>query len=806
MPPRARDLWTEVDALFDEALQRPPDERTAWLRIQCGEDAALYQAVATLLANDAAAADALGESATVFAAHLVDSLAESSPDGLSEGTRVGPYRIIGELGRGGMGTVYRAARADGTFEKEVALKVVKRGMDTEAVLARFRYERQILAGLDHPYIARLLDAGATEDGRPYLVMERAEGEAITAYAERHGLPLLARLDLFEGTVEAVRYAHRRLVVHRDLKPSNILVATDEDGTPRIKLLDFGIARLLDTDEAASSSEPRFLTPEYAAPEQRRGDPATTATDVYALGVLGYQLLTGHRPGPDPAPLSTLTGTQPFQGDLDALVLTALHPDPGRRYASAEALLDDLRRLRAGQPLGAHPTTLRYRLRKFVSRHRPGVAVAVAVVLGLVLTAAVLVVQQQATVRARDEAEASAAFLESLFAATNPFEAERMDTLRVRDLLSVGAERVRVELTDQPRVQARLLRVLGATLLQMGQTAEAEPLLRETVRLLASGPPERRAEALVTLAAIRRERGDHAEAEDLVWEALAALPDRAAPAVRADAETGLALILRSTDRQDEAAPLHQAALARLRTAHGDDHPATLDAEAELAGFFFETGQLARAERHYRAVLERMRRIDGGAHPRHHPVLDPLAFLLRVSGRLDEAEEFAAQSVTLAREAVPGTARLGASLTGHAGILAQLGRSDEAEALLIEALALPARRPRDRSIALGALASLRQQRGDWAGAEEAQREAWILLRDALGANHRIAAHSAIKLGRMLSQQQRFAEAERLMLDAHRALTGDTAGSPMQDREVAGALADLYVAWGRPGDAARWRQDPE
>src|SRR5690554_2629811 len=224
--PTAR--WAEIDALFEQALDRPPDERTAFLRARCGDDPALYHAVTDLLASDAAAEAALGESATAFAANLLHGVEPEPAEALAPGTRVGPYRIEGVLGRGGMGVVYRAARADGTFEKEVALKLVKRGMDTDEVLRRFRYERRILAGLDHPGIARMLDAGAAPDGRPYLVMECVEGEPITTHADRHRLPVAERLVLFERVCEAVTYAHRRLVVHRDLKPSNVLV-TEEGG-------------------------------------------------------------------------------------------------------------------------------------------------------------------------------------------------------------------------------------------------------------------------------------------------------------------------------------------------------------------------------------------------------------------------------------------------------------------------------------------------------------------------------------------------------------------------------------------------
>src|SRR5690606_19179777 len=299
---------------------------------------------------------ALGESVQPIAAGIYRG---NGPEvGLPAGTLVGPYRVVGEAGRGGMGVVYRARRADGAFEKTVALKLVKRGMDTDEVLARFRRERQVLAGLDHPGIARLLDGGAAEDGRPYLAMEYVEGEPITAYADRRRLGVEARLALLERACEAVQHAHRRLVVHRDLKPSNVLVTEDEGGAPRVKLLDFGVAKLLapDAAEAMTRTGGGALTPAYAAPEQRRGEAVTTAADVYALGVVLYELLTGARPDETARPPSAAVTPEAaaargataerlrrrLRGDLDTIVLKALREEPEARYPSVESLLEDLR--------------------------------------------------------------------------------------------------------------------------------------------------------------------------------------------------------------------------------------------------------------------------------------------------------------------------------------------------------------------------------------------------------------------------------------------------------------------------------
>ena len=296
----------ELDQLVEEALERPKDERTAFLRAKCGHDPDLYNEIVSLLDLFDEAEGALGDSAVDYAAPVLEATRGDSEEadlGLAE--EIGPYRLLKEIGRGGMGTVYLAERTDGVYDQQVALKLVNVGSSPEFV-ARFRSERQILASLNHPGIARLLDGGEAGDGRPYLVMEYISGEPITTYADRKRLPIDQRLKLFEKVCDAVAYAHRNLVVHRDLKPSNVLVSEDEKGDPMVKLLDFGIAKLLTPAQAGLRQEDgegaqtttigsRMVTPDYAAPEQVSGEAITTSTDVYALGVLLYCLLTGHRP-------------------------------------------------------------------------------------------------------------------------------------------------------------------------------------------------------------------------------------------------------------------------------------------------------------------------------------------------------------------------------------------------------------------------------------------------------------------------------------------------------------------------------
>jgi serine/threonine protein kinase len=393
--------WQRIEAIVGGALERAATERSSYLDQVCGGDQTLRMEVESLLSFD-------GEAGQVVAGAVEGAAAlfQSDDVGLAEGDRIGVYRVIREIGRGGMGTVYLAERDDEEFRKQVAIKLVTRGLDTADLLRRFRHERQILARLDHPYIARLLDGGSTGDGRPFLVMEYVEGTRITGWCADRMLAARERIELFRKVCAAVQSAHQNLVVHRDLKPGNILV--DAEGSP--KLLDFGIAKLLDPDDAPeftlSAGGVQMLTPDYASPEQVLSGPITTATDVYSLGVILYELLAGVRPHrlqnystseiervvceQDPEKPSTARrlaaarGETPKApplkaGDLDNIVLKAMQKEPARRYGSATELSEDLRRYLEGLPVQAREDTLRYRARKFIRRHRAGVAAAVLLV-------------------------------------------------------------------------------------------------------------------------------------------------------------------------------------------------------------------------------------------------------------------------------------------------------------------------------------------------------------------------------------------------------------------------------------------
>ncbi|PAP79709.1 hypothetical protein B1759_15460 [Rubrivirga sp. SAORIC476] len=709
-------LWTRIETFFGQALDRPAEERTAWLRHACGDDPVLYREVVSLLDADAAPAELLGGLAfEAFDPGDVDRLLATVPE------TVGPWRVGDVLGVGGMGTVYRAERREG-FAQTVALKLVKRGMDTDAVLARFRSERQILASLEHPGIARLVDGGLADDGRPYLAMEYVEGEPITDYCDRHGLGISARLGLVAEVGEAVAFAHQNLVVHRDLKPSNVLVTPEG----RVKLLDFGIAKVLadDADALHTRTGQRAFTPSYAAPEQLRGGRITTAADVYGLGAVLYRLLTGIRPVPtegrspaevelailadDPAPPSTVVrrseevaaarGTTPgrlqkrLRGDLDQIVLRALRRDPADRYETVRDLLDDLRRHREGLPVAARAGTRGYRLRRFAGRHRgalAGTAAALAVIVGVSAVAFARVAAERD--RAETEAETArevAGFLGSVLEEANPARALG-DTISVYAALDSAALRLRTDLADQPAVQARLLTTIGDIYLGLNNPEAAEAALGEAVRLARSlRPPDPAIEiaALTTLGATRDVYRRLDDALPLLLEAAALARDHLDPSdpLYARAIERLAEVHRNRTEYALAEPLYDELLT-LQRRYRAGTPELATTTNNHALFVAESGDHARALALHRETLALRIELLGAFHPSVANSLANLAHVSEASGAYADAVRWGWRADSL-NQAIHGPEhqRTLRNRRTIAEALVGLGDVDRAEPLIQEVL--------------------------------------------------------------------------------------------------------------------------
>ncbi|MEM9664935.1 MAG: protein kinase [Bacteroidota bacterium] len=618
--------WLQVEPILDEALDLPREVQAAFLDERCGHDPVLRREVAELLA---ACQDSEEEMVSPLAhTDLLRRLFDEAPaEMLPAGTRLGPYRVLHEIGEGGMGRVYLAERADGAYDKQVAIKVIKRGMDTDAVVRRFRHERQILAHLDHPHIARLLDGGVSADGLPFFVMEHVDGERMDRYCDRQRLSVEARLRLFLVVCEAVRYAHRNLVVHRDLKPANVLVAEGPGGQPTVKLLDFGIAKLVGPQADGetmmlTAATDRRMTLAYAAPEQVLGQPITTATDVYALGIILYELLSGRRPyhvdtvRPSEVeavicdrlperpsaqvrrapthPLEDTTqvvseqrGTEPrllhqrLSGDLDAIVMTALRKEPGARYASAADLMADVQRHLDGLPVTAREPTLSYRLTSFVRRYTLAVALTAAVfvaLMGGILTTTwqfrVAVQEREARAVEAAAAEEAFAYLTTLLADVNPNEARGHD-LRVEDLLQTGIDRLD-DLNAQPLAKAKISHELARLALNLSRFDTADSLFALTQALREAELPVDHPDLLDTISArglALFNQGQRTDALALLRTAVAhwPAPERSSLA-QAELRTNLAYVLLHADSTAaEAEAIYRDLAHRFR------HPATSEGD-------------------------------------------------------------------------------------------------------------------------------------------------------------------------------------------------------------------------------------
>ncbi len=491
--------------LFETLRSQRPGERRARLGAMRRESPALADQLESLLEAHDSAGGFLESLDTARASDLLDQ-----DDKLAMPERAGPFRLVREIGRGGLGVVYLGERSDGTFQQQVAVKLIKRGMDSDSIVQRFEAERRILASLEHPAISRILDGGVLADARPWFAMELIRGLSITTWCEREGLGLRARLELFENVCRAVQFAHARLVVHRDLKPANIHVA--EDGA--VKLLDFGIAKLLDESEegatALTVAGMRAMTRDYAAPEQIRGEPVSAATDVHALGVVLYELLTGRHPfrqsGQAHVELSrAICETEPelpstalarlgrdsgraLRGDIDAIVMKAMAKRPEQRYGSAEAMAEDLRRHLDDLPIRARHMTAGYRVARFLRRHRWGVsataAVIVAMAAGLVIAAWQAQEAREQAARAIAEsqrAEQVSSFLAELFGVNDP-DINRGERITARQLLERGVERIDSELDGQPALQAEMAGLIGGIHLRLGEYDRAELLIDRALTL------------------------------------------------------------------------------------------------------------------------------------------------------------------------------------------------------------------------------------------------------------------------------------------------------------------------------------
>lgn len=715
---------TTLDSLLQQVRALAPADQLAFLQRSCGSNRELYEQAVAKLSKPAPAwwDDSLdGE----------DSAAQPT-DIKPSHELIGPYRVIATLGEGGMGQVLLAERVD-QFKQRVAIKLVRRGVVSRQVQSRLKIERQILATLEHPNIAKLLDGGTTPEGTPYIVMEYVDGLAIDIYANQHCLSIEQRLRLFQKVCAAVQCAHQNLIVHRDLKPSNILVTPD--GVP--KLLDFGIAKLLDAQNfsqtvAMTHMDYRLMTPDHASPEQVRGEPITTASDIYVLGVLLYGLLAGRKPfeikktrlsdleraicDSPTIPLDLgLSGQgsdkdkeyaqrlcqqrattlvklrRELQGDISAIVMTALRKEPQRRYSSVEQFSADIERYLSKLPITARSDAWGYRARKFVQRHTFASGMTAAVAISLIAFAVTVSIQARRIERERVRAEQVSKFMIDLFEQADPSRS-RGNEIRVREMLDIGAQRILNGLSDQPDTRASLLTAMGTVYQSLGLYDQAKKLLETAlqIRMRISGKDQPEvADIEQLLGDTLLYQGNFSSAEQLLQRAADTrnrLLGKDSLEVAAS-ERSLAALRQQQQRLGEAQSLYEDILRHLAKHSPDANVQTAEALDGLAQLHIFKGEYPQAEQLLRRALILNRAALGDDHPSVAFNIQNLAVALRLEGKLSEAKPLFEESLALHRSIFgPEHPETILALINYGDFLRNKSELAAAETVLGEAVAL------------------------------------------------------------------------------------------------------------------------
>lgn len=820
----------QLRALFDAVMDRPEAERRDFLDRATGWDATLRREVDALIS---------ASEHTDVSLEMFDFGSTVAPE---TGQRLGAYEVVRLVGTGGMGAVYEATRADDQYRKRVAIKVVQGGLDSELTLGRFRRERQILAGLEHPNIATLLDGGVTPAGHPFLVMEFVEGLPITTWCNRRQIGVRERVALFRQVCGAVQHAHKNLVVHRDLKPGNILVT--EDGT--VKLLDFGIAKLLG-DDAADDAMPltrgglRPFTPEYASPEQVHGDTLSTASDVYSLGVVLFELLAGRRPHifasrslsdiekavttepvPRPSAVATVSAAQEsgerseqrlrrrLRGDLDQIVLMALRQEPARRYASVDALDADLRRYLTGLPIAAQRDRLGYRFRKFVGRNVAVVAASALVLLALV--GGVIATSSQAK-RARAEqvkAERVSDFLRGLLSSVRPAMGGR--DVPVSELLDAAARRTETELAEQPEERAELETVIGESYQSLGRYDEAAPHLATALALREQTGGATSEGAIVGLSNVAGLALAHDEldrADSLFTRALALQRARTSKpdslvAVLLD---NLGSVAHKRGQDSTGERLHREALAirrRIMPPTDDMIGYSLNNVAVSLG---DQGRMAEAEPLHREAVAIFRRNHAGPAPSVADALSSLATALDLEGKNAAAESTYIETIAMRRQLLgPEHPDYAWTVFNYAMFEFDQHRYKEAMQLSREVLGLRGKTLAESNPSIAAslqtVGRCLDQLGDTAGAERSLVESLELRKKFLPASSWLIASSESVLGAHYTTAGDFRKSEPLLLHAESVMVKTFGVASPRTQGNVRRLVSLYEKSGQPAKAASYR----
>jgi tetratricopeptide (TPR) repeat protein len=827
----AREHHQRVKEILGAVLEVPPAERELTLNERCCGDEELRREVEALLEFDTTTQGFRGDPFVL--------LRPESPEGV--GDRIGPYKVLRPLGEGGMGAVYLAEK-DGEIGLKVALKILHRGMNTDAIVQRFRNERRILAHLHHPMIGQIHDGGATDDGRPYFAMEVVEGKPIDAYCRDAGLSVRERLELFQRACEAVAASHRNLVAHLDLKPSNILVTTD--GTP--KLLDFGIAKILDpasemwTRMTALGERP--MTPPYASPEQIRGEPLGAPSDIFSLGVILYELLTGVRPFPgegmslrfkivekDPQRPSTLIKSRagrkakrilrPLSGDLDAIVMKALRKQPDERYASVEGLSEDIGNYLAGLPVKARVHSFRYRAGKFVRRNRWRLLTATAffvLAVGLLVSFVLQMEQRQQVQREKYRATVSLLSSRVFFRVVENIDPSAEETsLDVEAILKLGQDLYGDEFADLPEAQAAVLDNVGRFYSSRGFYRSAMPLIEDALKIRRQILGEENllvAESLHNLAQLQSELGEDVAAEERARRALDIQRRQYNEPTRelAIGINNYGLILSKLERHSEAEKLFREALQMKIALYGKGHLQVVATLANLGSSLYRQSRYAEALSYHQQALDVRREF----LPQDDLGLGSSYGYLGLD--LVALEDYAA-AVPPLRQAL----RIHRSIRGdhHASVatkinnlafaLQRTGKSEEARGCYMEALriSIESYGQEDYRTAIFErnLATADLDLGEADSCEAHSRRALAVFLANWPQGHWRIADVRSVLGACLAAAGRFLEAEPLLLEGYQALLEEKGEGDLYTRDARRRLFDTYTQWEKPEKAAAFRDEP-
>lgn len=808
------DRWDQLDELFEQAISLPTDEVEDFCRRACGDDQELKAFLSDLVTAVDMGDEQVRDSITLLAQDVAQ-FAQLT------GQRVGAYHIDELLARGGMGEVYLASRADGEFEKKVVLKVVQSKLNRDEFVRHFRTERQVLANLSHPSIPALIDAGQLDDGRPWFVTEYVRGEPIDAFCESRKTPTKERIVLVEEVGRAVQHAHNRLVLHLDIKPDNILI--EHDGTP--KLLDFGVARLIGETDTGHQA----FTPEYASPEQLRGDAPTVASDIYSLGVLLFRLVTGELPFEAPrfAPASTkiadraqlvrrLRSPETLAGldkDLRAVLARAMADDVAERYSSIESLLLDLYRYRNHRPVSARERTLGYRFAKYARRNTLPLAITIGVFVMLVsfgLREAALRKQaQSASLLAAQEAETSrqvSTFLTELFEVSDPGEA-RGNSVTARELLDKGAERIGGDLIDRPLVATQLMRVMGNVYVSLGLYDDAAPLLEAALTRREAALRDDDAELariLTSLGSVYRRLARFDDAEPPLLRGLAIREQLLAADNVEIAESLQALgdFYMRHGRFDDAVSAHLRGIRIRAATQGPDHPDHAVHLFSLAMVYSDLGRNEESEELYLRAIDILERAWGRDHPDLANLLESLGNLYTNSKRLDEAVPYLERGLALREKALdPEHPLVSYSLMNISAMYANGGQLDKAEGYLLRAIAIQenAFEPDDYRLALSRynLGDIYYDRGLIDEAQEIGLIAHASLTKRLRPDHPFIGFASKLLADTYFKQERLEEAEAYYRQAFAVFGPRPVDDPVRQDTVAGYVAFLRAS-GRDEDA--------